>query len=91
MSFEADIDRARRLIPLVEEGFAPGLRKPLAVCTVSPGDRHYPGRLATPHDSTTRSPPPKRPAAASCAGPAVSVEAGILRRATMIAKVADKK
>src|SRR5258706_606083 len=60
-----------------------------AVCAVSPGDGHYPGRYgdaATVRGRTRRG--PKRPTTASRARPAVSTAAGILRRTTRIAEVA---
>jgi len=77
MSYEADIDRARRLIPLVKEGFAVSLTEAAtrfalshpAMGTILVG---Y-GDIATVRGRTRRG--PKRPTTASCARPAVSTAA----------------
>jgi L-galactose dehydrogenase/L-glyceraldehyde 3-phosphate reductase len=90
MSYDADVDRARRLIPLVKEGVR---RQPdrsrHAICAVAPSDGHYPGRYGDA--ATVRGRPrggSKRPATKSCARPAVGIAAGILRRTTMITETA---
>src|SRR5450631_260808 len=61
-----------------------------AVCAVSPGDGHDPGRHGDA--ATVRRRPrrgPERPAAASSTRPPLSTAAGIFRRTTIIAKIAQ--
>lgn len=92
MSYDADVDRAARLMPLVKEGFRhqPD-RSRHAVCAVSPGDGHDPGRYgdaATVRGRTRRG--PERPATASGTRPAVGAAAGILRRTTVIGRRAGR-
>jgi aryl-alcohol dehydrogenase-like predicted oxidoreductase len=93
MSYDADVDRAQRLMPLVKEGVR---RKPdrsrHAVCAVAPGDGHDPGRHGDA--ATVRGRPrrgPKGPATAGCARPAVSTAAGIFWRTAMTAGVAHMR
>ena len=88
MSYDADVDRARRLIPAGRGGVR---RQPdrsrHAVCAISSRDGHDPGRhgdAATVRGRARRG--PKRPTAASRARPAVGTAAGILRRTAMIAR-----
>ena len=88
MSYDADIDRARRLLPLVKDGFATTLTEAATRFALShPADGHTPGRhgdAATVRGRARRG--PKRPTIASCARPAVSITAGILWRTTIIAR-----
>jgi len=75
MSYDADIDRARRLMPLVSERVR---RQPdrsrHAICAVAPGDGHHPGRFGRPpRNSTHRWMRFGRPAAR---GPRPSIGAG---------------
>ena len=86
MSYAADTERARRLMPLVEQGFAASLTEAATRFALShPAMGTYPGRhgnAATIRGRTRRG--RKRPAAASGARAAVGTKAGILRRAAMI-------
>ena len=86
MSYDADIDRARRLMPLVEEGFAASLTEAATRFALShPAMGTILVGMATPQqfeDALTAV--RKRPAAASGARPAVGAAAGIFRRAAMI-------
>jgi aryl-alcohol dehydrogenase-like predicted oxidoreductase len=85
MSYDADIDRARRLMPLVEGICGEPDRSRHAVCAVASGDGLDPGwhgDAATIRGRARRS--GKRSAAASGARPTVSATAGICRRGAMI-------
>ena len=85
MSYDADLDRARRLMPLVKEGFAASLTEAATrFAIVASGDGHDPGRhgdAAAIRGRARRG--PKRSAAESGARPAVGAAAGLLRRAAV--------
>ena len=87
MSYDADVDRARHLMPLVR-GVATSLTEAATRFALShPAMGHYFGRYgdaATVRGRTRRA--PKRSTTASCARPAVSNAAGILGRTTTIAQ-----
>ena len=86
MSYDADIDRARRLMPLVKEGFATSLTEAATRFALShPAMGTILVGMATPQQfEDALAAVRKRPAAASGARPAVSVAAGILRRTAVI-------
>ena len=82
MSYDADVDRARRLMPLVKEGFATSLTEAATRFALShPAMGTILVGMATPQQfEDALAAVRKRPAAASCARPAVSPAAGFFRR-----------
>ena len=88
MSYDADIDRARRLMPLVEEGFAASLTEAATRFALShPAMGTILVGMATPQQfEDALAAVRKRPAAASRARPAVGAAAGIFRRAAVSGK-----
>jgi aryl-alcohol dehydrogenase-like predicted oxidoreductase len=92
MSYDADIVRARRLMPLVKEGFAASLTEAATRFALShPAMGTILVGMATPQQfEDALAAVQKGPAAARCARPAVSAAAGIRRRTTLIAEIADR-
>ncbi len=88
MSYDADIERARRLMPLVEEGFASSLTEAATRFALShPAMGTILVGMATPQEfegALRRG--RKRPAAAGGARSAGDVAAGVFRRAAVIGR-----
>ena len=81
MSYDADIDRARRLMPLVEQGFAASLTEAATrFAHFPPGDGYHPGRSGdTARIRAFARSRPERPAAAGRPRSAVDATAGVFR------------
>ena len=85
MSYDADVERARRLMPLVKEGFAASLTEAATRFALShPAMGTLLVGMATPQQfEDSLAAVRKRPAAAGRARPAVGTAAGIFRRTAM--------
>ena len=91
MSYDADVGRARRLMPLVEQGFAASLTEAATRFALShPAMGTILVGMATPQQfEDALAAVRERPAVASGARPAVGTAAGFRRRAAMILPMRD--